>query len=53
MEGSRFVADYLKNNEPKWLILSAEATSASRAVADDASEAGIDVLEILPKLFSE
>ena len=53
LEGSRFVADYLKNNEPKWLILSAEATSASRAVANDASEAGIDVLEILPKLFSE
>ena len=53
MEGSRFVADYLRNNEPKWIILSAEATTASRDVANDASEAGSDVLEIPPKLFSE
>ncbi|MCD4848779.1 MAG: RNA methyltransferase [Candidatus Aegiribacteria sp.] len=53
MEGSRFVADYLRSNEPKWIILSEEATSASRAVANDASEAGIDVLEIPPKFFSE
>ncbi len=53
MEGSRFVADYLCNSEPKWIILSEEATSASRAVADNASEAGIVILEIPPKLFSE
>lgn len=53
MEGSRFIADYLRNSEPKWIILSAEATPASRAVANDASEAGIDILEIPPKLFSE
>ncbi len=53
MEGSRFVTDYLKNNEPKWIILSAEATPASRAVANNASEAGFDVLEITAKLFSE
>ncbi len=53
MEGSRFVADYLSNSEPKWIILSEEAAFASRAVADDASEAGIDILEIPPKFFSE
>ncbi len=53
MEGSRFVADYLRNNEPKWIILSEEATPASRAVANDASEAGIDILETPIKLFSE
>ena len=53
MEGSRFVADYLSNSEPKWIILSEEATSASRAVANDASEAGIDILEIPPKFYSE
>ncbi len=53
MEGSRFIADYLRNSEPKWIILSEEATPASRTVANDASEAGIDVLEIPPKIFSE
>ncbi|MCK4505304.1 MAG: RNA methyltransferase [Candidatus Aegiribacteria sp.] len=53
MEGSRFVADYLRNSEPKWIILSEEATPASRAVVNDVSEAGIDILEIPLKLFSE
>lgn len=53
MEGSRFVADYLRNSEPKWIILSEETTPASRAVANDASEAGIDILEIPPKMFSD
>jgi TrmH family RNA methyltransferase len=53
MEGSRFVADYLRDSEPKWIILSEEATPASRAVANDASEAGIDILEIPPIFFSQ
>ena len=53
MEGSRFVSDYLRNSKPKWIILSKDASPAARAVANDASEAGIDILETPLKLFSE
>lgn len=52
MEGPRFTSDYMKKYAPLWIILSEDATPDSRETAEDALEAGIDVLEIPVKLFS-
>lgn len=53
MEGPRFVSDQMALRSPLWLVLSTEAGPSAVAVAERASDAGLDVLEVPAQLFRE
>jgi len=53
VEGPRFVSEQLSVGSPLWLALSSEASGSAAAVADRASDSGIDVLEVPGALFRD